>query len=191
MKAFFKEYLLLILIIICEMIIGALLLVNPVKLSKVIIIAIGVSLTGIGVYKSCRYLFSVPVKGKRTYAFSLGVLLITAGIVFVVLNNSIENILSGINVLFGCIMFVGFSIKIEMTIEMLRVKYGNVILMAIGAVSSLILSVLMILDIYSLTNIPMLLSGVSFLGEAVMDIAIIVLRKKSIPISEPDIEHKN
>lgn len=78
-----------------------------------------------------------------------------------------------------------------MTIEMLRVKYGNVILMAIGAVSSLILSVLMILDIYSLTNIPMLLSGVSFLGEAVMDIAIIVLRKKSIPISEPDIEHKN
>ncbi len=191
MKAFLKEYLHLLLIVICEIIIGILLLVNPVGLSKTIIISVGIGLTGIGIYKSCRYLFSIPVKGKRSYALSIGVLLISAGILCIALNTSIENMLSGINMLFGSIMFVGCSIKLEMTVEMLRLKYGNVILMAIGTVFTLVFSILMILDVYSLTNMPMLLAGVSFLSEAVMDIAIIAFRSKKVHLPETDIEHKN
>ena len=184
MKAFINEYKYNVLLAFVELIVSIFLFINPVGLGKGIIIATGILFTIWGAFKLRGYFTSKLEKGKHIQGLSVGLLLIVLGMFFVIKSNTVQNVISSIMAMYGAIMLAMFAFKSEITVSMFRLDFGNVLWIAISAAYSLVISILLFCNVFTLTRIPWILTGISYVIGCGLDITAMVVKPKSAETQE-------
>lgn len=184
MKAFISDYKYNIFLSFVELIVAVFLFINPVGLGRGIIIFSGILFSVWGAFKIRGYFTSELEKGKHVRGLSIGVLLISIGMFFAIQSSAVQNAISSVMALFGVIMLAICALKSELAVGMLRLQFGNVLWMTISAAYSLAISILLLCNIFAMTGIPWILTGISYVIGCGLDITTMVIKPKAAKTQE-------
>lgn len=164
---------------VVELIIGILLLINPVGFTSGIIIAVGVILMICGLVNVVKYFRAEPEEAaiRQLLAKGLGTLLVGAFCAFRA--RWFVDTFPVLTLVYGvAILFVGL-LKIQWTVDMVRQKRDKWFLVLISAVLSVVCGILTVAAPFRTVEVLWLLAGISLIVEAVFDIVAAVLENKS------------
>lgn len=177
MKAL-KEHLSPIVFVLFELVVGILLIIDPVGFTVGIIQAAGAALMIYGVFSIIKY-FRADVKAAsvgHTLAQGLGLMLMGGFCAFksgwFIVTFPMLTILYGVTTLFG-----GLN-KIQLTVDLFRQKNKKWFLGAISAVISLVCAIVILDSPFTSTAVLWMFTGVSLIVEAVFDFITLIVSGK-------------
>lgn len=176
MKAFMQKYLNGILLTLGELLVGILLLIKPVGFSTGILIAVGIAMAVMGVTRIKRYLSLKTEDAVHSHDLSAGLLLLLLGFFTIVKTEWIVNMFPALTSLYGILMLASGLFKVEMTVNMLRLKRGNVLWMGISTAVTLIVAVVILMNPFTAVSTLWIFIGAALLVEAVLDVLTMVLK---------------
>ena len=158
-----------------ELIVGVLLLINPVGFTVGIITAGGVAMIVYGIVSIVKY-FRTDVKSAsagQTLAQGLGLMLVGA---FLALKSDwFIATFPMLTIVYGvATLFAGLS-KIQITVDMLRQKKKKWFWAAISAVISILCAVVILRSPFTSTAILWMFTGISLIVEAVFDVVTVIM----------------
>ncbi len=155
---------------IVEILIGILLLIDPVGFTSGIIVCGGIVLTLMGVVSTVKYFFTKAEDAAKSGNLSKGILLTVLGLFCAFKSTWFLVTFPVITLLYGVIILVMGIAKLENAVNMLRLKHSYWFVALIGAVLSLIFAVLILMNPFASTTVLWSFIGISLLVEAVADI---------------------
>lgn len=172
---FIKKNLISILICIFEMIVGVLLLVDPVMFTSGIIMGGGIVLIVLGVLFIMKYFRVEPAVAAKEQTLVKGLALIIGGIFFVMNASWFLTLFPLLSILYGAvILLVGLS-KIQAAVDLIRVKHEQWFWNAISAVITLICAAIILAKPFASTAVLWIFTGIVLIVEAGFDIVTIFL----------------
>ena len=167
-----------ILLCTAEIIIGILLLINPVGFTSLIITMLGIVLSVMGISDIVGYFREEPEKASKEKGLSMGLLLATAGIFCIFKSEWFIATFPIFTVFYGIItLVIGFG-KIQWAVDMLRKKEKYWFIEVIGAALTVVFSVLIIANPFASSGILWTFIAVSLIVEALVDIVAIIFERK-------------
>ncbi len=168
-----------ILMCIIEVVIGILLLINPIGFTAGIIIAAGIALMVSGLLNVIRYFRSSPMEAAAGQLLMQGLIALLAG-AFCTFNPEWFIItFPMIAILYGIAVLIGGLGKVQLTMDMLRAKNSKWWWGAISAVISIICAFVMINNPFSSTVALWWFTGISLIVEAIFDMITLIMRGKN------------
>lgn len=163
---------------IIELIIGILLLINPVGFTSGIIICAGIVLSVMGVCKLFKYFIDDPEEAAKSHNFSKGALILLLGIFCMFKSEWFIQAFPLLTVIYGIFTLIIGVTKLQSTIDMKRAdnKYWYVAL--ISAALTLICAIFILANPFATTAVLWTFIAVSLIIEAVMDILTFAFAKK-------------
>ncbi len=168
-----------IIMCIIEVVVGILLLVNPVGFTAGIIIATGIALMIDGLLNVIRYFRSSPMEAATGQLLMRGLIALLAG-AFCAFNPEWFIVtFPMIAILYGVAVLIGGLSKVQITMDMLRAKNSKWWWGAISAVISIICAFVMINNPFSSTVALWWFTGISLIVEAIFDIITLIMGRKN------------
>lgn len=162
-----------ILLSVCELIVGILLLIDPIGFTGTIIVFLGIALSILGIVNIVQYFRDPPAQAILKQSLAHGCLELAAGIFFVVKSTYIAS-LSLLTVLYGVgILILGIT-KVQWTVDQIRLKTDRWFLTAISAALTILCAVIILCN----PTVVWTLIAVFLILEAVMDIVAAILTRK-------------
>ena len=168
-------------IVVClfEILAGILLLINPVGFTSGIIIALGIVLIVMGVMQGISYFKTEPEKAAMEQMLSKGFIEIGAGLFCVLRSNWFIATFPLLTILYGVIILLTGFIKIQWTVDMLRMKKSKWFLIGISAICSIVFATIILANPFSSTVFLWTFVAVSLIAEAILDIIVLIFSNKS------------
>ena len=161
-----------LIIYLIELLVGILLLVDPLGFTTGILIITGGALTVLGALSILRYFRIKPDPAKMEYNLAVGLIEATVGLFCIFRSEWIIDKISIITILYGIgVLVVGF-LKIQNAVDLLRLKIRIWPFAAINAVLTLIFSVVVLAKPF---DAVMTFLAIALIVVAVLDIAALVL----------------
>ena len=178
MKEYLKENWSTILTILFLLVVGILLLINPVLYAIAILKIAGGLLALLGIYDLVKYFKAPPEVAAKGSAFFSGVIMITVGIIFLVRGDTLMETFPILAVVYGAFQIVlGYS-KLQKAVDALRLKMPLWWLKAICAGISLLFGYIIVFN-PDMTWIGIwVFTGITMIIEAVLDTISLVARGK-------------
>lgn len=159
---------------LCEIVLGILLFINPLGFTATIIKAIGILLMLAGIVSVIRYFRTDPDTAHLEQGLAKALCELTIG-AFCVFNTEwflvtfpIVTLLYGVGILFTGI------VRIQWTVDMLRMKTGRWYLAGIGALLSLAFGAIIVLNPFTWTAFLWTFVAISMIVDAVFDLCIVL-----------------
>lgn len=173
-----KEHTDELIISLCEIAVGLLLLFDPVRFTSGIIVAFGVLLAVLGAASIIRYFTTEPRQAAKEQRLSKGLFLLGAGLFCILKSSWFISTFPALTVLYGAgLMLIGF-IKIQRTVDMLRMKREMWFISAISAAASLLVAAIILVNPFKTTLFLWILIGVTLIAQAACDLMSIFLKKR-------------
>ncbi len=173
------------LVCIIEVVVGILLLVNPVGFTAGIIVAAGIALMLDGLLNVIRYFRSSPVEAAAGQLLMRGLVALLAG-AFCAFNPEWFIVtFPMIAILYGVAVLIGGLGKVQITTDMLRAKNSKWWWGAISAVISIVCALVIIKNPFSSTVVLWCFAGISLIVEATFDIITLIMSRKNNGSTEP------
>ena len=163
-----------ILMCILEILLGVLLLIDPLGFTSAIIIALGAALIVAGMVFAVRYFRAGAAEGALTHGLSKGLLLLLAGLFCVLRSKWFVATFPLLTILYGIGLLISGVGKIQWMADMIRFGRKRWYLPAISAVLSLIFAAIILCSPTALWSFL----GIVLIVEAVFDIVAIALGGK-------------
>jgi len=164
---------------IIEIVIGILLLINPVGFTSGIIIALGIAMAVMGIGQIIGYFRTEAEEAAKSGKLTKGILFTVFGLFCTFRSGWFIATFPVITILYGAlILAVGVS-KLQKSIDMFRTKRDYWFVALIGAILTLLFAILIIANPFASTAILWTFIGVTLIVEAVMDIVTFIFEKKS------------
>lgn len=154
---------------LCELLVGILLLIDPVGFTSGIIMVIGIILVITGVFNIIGYFRSTPQAGVIERKLSVGILSVTGGLFCAVNPQWFVVTFPVLTLVYGLGTLVMGVYKIEAAANMVRLKMKHWIWAALGAALTLICAVIIICNPLSSTAFLWTFIAISLIAEAVID----------------------
>lgn len=167
-----------LLMCVVEIIIGILLLINPVGFTTGIIMVFGGILTIWGIASLIAYFKDAPDFAAKGNQLSKGLLLVCFGLFCLFKSEWFIVTFPLLTVIYGIFSLVTGVSKIQWAVDMLRLKQKFWFIAFISAILTIAFSVLILVNPFTSTAILWIFIGVSLLVEAVADLITYILRKK-------------
>lgn len=164
---------------IAEILIGVLLLINPVGFTSGVIVVMGIAMTVIGIGSLIGYFRSEPEEASRKNGLSKGLLLILAGIFCIFESEWFIVTFPLLTVFYGILTLMTGISKVQWAVDMLRMKQKYWFVAIIGAVLTLVFAALILTDPFASTAILWTFIAVTLIVEAVVDIVTFLLGRIS------------
>lgn len=163
---------------IIELIIGILLLINPIGFTSGIIICAGVVLSIMGTSCLVKYFRDEPEEAALAHNFSKGTMLLLLGIFCIFKSEWFISTFPLLTVIYGIFTLITGVTKLQGSIDMKRTdnKYWYVAL--ISAALTLICAIFILANPFSTTAVLWTFIAVTLIIEAVMDILTFAFAKK-------------
>ena len=152
-----------------EVIIGILLLVNPIGFTSGIIIAFGVVLMIMGIHKTVKYFRTEPEEAAVSQILVKGLLTLLTGAFCTFNSHWFIATFPVLTLVYGVVLLITGITKVQWTIDIIRMKRSKWIWAAISAVISIVCGVVIITSPFSTTAILWMFIGISLIVEAVFD----------------------
>lgn len=166
--------------VICffELVIGILLLINPIGFTTGIIMTGGGLLVLSGLVNCIRYFRAEVREAARGQYLTKGLVAVIAGVFCIYNTEWFLVTFSALTVIYGVVVLLASVEKIQLCLDMLRLKKRKWYLAAISAVISLVCAVLILKNPFSSSAIIWIIAGVSLILEAFFDLFTLVVNWK-------------
>lgn len=169
MKAI-KQFIGGILLCLVEVVVGILLLINPIRFTTGIIMACGSVLVLWGLWETVRYFRTAPAAAAAGQGLMKGLILLVFGGFCVLKSEWFLAAFPLMTFVYGIfILLSGFG-KVQWAVDMLRAKNSKWFWAAISAALSIICSVVILSSPFSSTAVLWIFTGVSLICDAFLDI---------------------
>lgn len=162
-----------------ELIIGILLLVNPVGFATGIIMFFGAMLLIAGTFSVVQYFRASPEEAAMGHNLMIGLIEILIG-VFCTFNSGWFIITFPLlTVVFGVATLIIGAVKVQWTVDMLRMKKSKWFLTGIGAAVTIICSIIIIGNPFATIAVLWAFIAITLIVEAVMDVLAAVFSNEN------------
>lgn len=162
---------------LCELTVGILLLINPVGFTTGIIVFLGIVLTLAGVGGVVQYFRTPPEKAALEQSLARGLIEVIVGIFFITESKWLLAAFPFITIIYGIgILLLGIS-KIQLTVDMIRLKFPKWFWAAISAAITIICAVVILWNPFTGTSALWIFIAVALIVEAVIDIIVLIFSK--------------
>ena len=155
---------------VVELIVGILLLVNPVGFTTGIIFVLGLVLVVYGIYKILQYFRATPQEAALEKALTVGILAVLIGLWCVLRTDWFIELFPVLTSLYGVILLISGVVKIQWTTDKIRMGTGRWGVTALSAIFTLICAILILANPFASTNALWMFIGITLIVEAVIDI---------------------
>ena len=163
---------------IIEIIVGILLLINPMGFTSGIIITAGIVMTVLGILQLIGYFRIKPEDAAQNKGLAKGILLILFGLFCAFRSGWFISTFPIFTVLYGVFSLVSGVGKLQWMTDMLRAKKQYWFVALIDAVVTLIFAALILFNPFASTAVLWTFIAVSLILEAVMDVLTYIFRGK-------------
>ena len=169
-----------------EVIIGILLLVNPIGFTSGIIIAFGILLMIKGISKTIKYFRTEPEEAAVSQTFTKGLLTLLAGAFCAFNSHWFVATFPVLTLVYGVVILVTGITKVQWTIDIIRMKRSKWFWMAISAAISIICGITVITNPFSTTAVLWMFIGISLIVDAAFDMlgSLFGNREKREPVED-------
>lgn len=164
-----------IIMCLCEILAGVLLLINPVKFTAGIIIGLGWVLIALGIVSAVSYFRTVPVQAAKEQKLVKGLCLMLLGAFCAFRSGWFIAAFPLLSMAYGVAMLLTGIIRVQWTVDSLRLKTGRWYWLALGAAVTLILAAAILANPFSTTVLMWNFVAVSLIIEAALDIMTLIL----------------
>lgn len=173
-----------------ELIIGILLLVNPVGFTSGIIVAFGVVMILFGIGSVIKYFCTDPEEAAVSQSLVKGLIELLAGAFCTFNSHWFVVTFPVLTLVYGVVILITGLSKIQWMVDIIRMKRKRWFLAAISAAVSVICGIVIINSPFSTTAVLWMFTGISLIVEAVFDMigAIFGNREKKTVESEHEEE---
>ncbi len=177
MKIFKKNQNVIIMCVI-ELVVGILLLIDPVKFTAGILIVIGIALMVVGSINVIRYFRSSPEEAMVGQHMAHGLISLLAGAFCTFNPGWFILAFPVITILFGVAVLLAGLSKVQLAIDMLRLRYNKWWWGAVSAAISIICAIVILCNPFSSTAALWCFTGISLIAEAVFDLITLILKSR-------------
>lgn len=163
---------------IAELVIGILLLINPVGFTRGIIIALGIPLALQGIGSIVSYFRQKPQAASEDNMLAKGLLMACCGLFCMFRSSWFIAAFPVLTMFYGVMTLVSAFGKLQWTADMLRLKQKYWFVALISAALSLVLATLIMTNPFSSTAALWIFIGVSMIVEAVVDVVTLFFERK-------------
>jgi len=163
---------------VAEIIIGVLLLINPVGFTAGIIMLLGIVLAVMGVSGIVGYFRTEPEEAAQSSGLMKGLLLVCGAFVCLLKTEWLIAAFPLITVFYGIIILITGISKLQWAIDLLRLKQKYWFVALIGAVLSALFAVIILMNPFASTSVLWTFIAVSLIVEAIMDILTFIFGRK-------------
>lgn len=167
-----------ILMCLAEIVIGILLLIDPVGFTSGIIISLGILLTILGIVSIVGYFRAAPEEAALKNGLAKGLVSVGIAIVCIFKTEWFIAAFPLITVFYGVLILLSGISKIQWSVDMLRLKQKYWFVALIGAALSLLFAVFVLVNPFSSTVFLWNFIAVSLIIEAVVDILTFLFGRK-------------
>lgn len=162
-----------------EILVGILLLINPMGFTAGIIITFGVVLAVMGIGQIIGYFGTDAEAAASGGKLTKGVLFSALGIFCTFKSAWFIATFPVITILYGVIIFIAGASKLQRAIDMGRLKQKYWFIALIGAILTILFAALIIFDPFKSTAVLWNFIGVTLIVEAFVDIITFIFARKS------------
>lgn len=163
---------------IFEVLVGILLLINPVGFTSGIIIVFGIILAVTGVVSLFNYFRENPEKAAQESGLAKGLIFIVFGLFCAVKSEWFIVTFPLLTVLYGILALVSGVSKVQWAVDMLRAKQRYWFIEIISAAVTVICAILILINPFTSTAILWTFIGVTMIVEAVVDVLAYIFGRK-------------
>ena len=167
-----------LLMCIIEVILGILLLIDPIGFTSGIIIVLGVLLTLLGIRSLVDYFRQDADEASESSGLAKGLLLAILGVFCMFKSGWFIVTFPILTVFYGILTLMTGISKIQWAVDMLRQKQKYWYVAIIGAVLTLVFAILILCNPFSSTTVLWTFIAISLIIEAVVDIFTFLFGKK-------------
>ena len=154
---------------VAEVIIGILLLINPIGFTSGIIIAFGIVLMIMGISKAIKYFRTEPEEAAVSQILVKGLLMLLAGAFCTFNSHWFIATFPVLTLVYGVVILVAGIAKLQWTVDIIRLKRSKWFWMAISAAISILCGITVIMSPFSTTAVLWMFIGISLVVDAVFD----------------------
>ena len=158
-----------------EILIGVVLLIDPEGFTSWIVIAAGAAMIVAGAWHILRYFRLEPILAMREHNLATGLFLCAAGALFVFKTEWIIATFSIMTILYAVAMLILGFVKIQTTVDLLRMKLNGWFLSAINAGLTVIFAVIVFLKPFGSMIVLWRFTAVSIIIVALLDRVVMIL----------------
>ncbi len=162
-----------------EVLVGVLLIIDPEGFTSGIIVAVGIGLLLGGMWQVVQYFKQEPEEAAKGQALLVGMIMLLGGGFFALRSKWLINVIPLLTILYGIGILVSGLMKVQWTVDKLRMKNNYWYLMAISAMVSLVCSVLILWNPFASTDVLWKFTAVTLVLEAVFDLIAIIAGEKA------------
>ena len=164
---------------IFEILVGILLLIDPVGFTSGIIVIFGVILAVIGSVSLFRYFRTDAKRASQESGLAKGLILIIFGLFCAFQSEWFLVTFPLLTILYGILTLISGVNKVQWAVDMLRAKRKYWYVEVIGAALTIVCSVLILTNPFASTAVLWTFIGVTMIAEAIVDVVAFVLGGKS------------
>ncbi len=173
---FLKQHASSVILCLFEILVGILLLINAEKFTAAIIAVFGIVLIVTGLISIIGYFRIDAVQAAASQALFKGLLALIIGIFCVVRTGWLTtSVLPVIAVLYGAAVLIAGLVKVQWSVNLIRLKLGKWGLPAVSAAISIICGAVIMCNPFETLVVLWIFTGVSLILEAALDIAALVM----------------
>lgn len=165
-------------ICVCEIIVGILLMADPVVFTAGIITAAGILLLLTGAFTILRYFRTDPLQAQSGQGLVKGICAILGGLLCIFKKEWIITTFPVLTVLYGLIILFTGIMRIQWAVDMMRIKKEQWQMAGVGAAVSIVLAAVILLNPFKTTVVLWRFVAVSMIIGAVIDLVILVFIKQ-------------
>lgn len=162
---------------LCELILGVVLLINPVGFTSAIIIILGILLFVAGILSTIRYFKETPEEAAKGQNLTYALLEMIAGLFCMFKSNWFIVTFPLLTVLYGVITLITGVSKVQWTVDFIRIKADKWFLAAISAVITIVCAVVILCNPFSSTMVLWTFIAITLIAEAVFDVITAIFAK--------------
>lgn len=164
-------------IVVCliEILVGVLLLVDPVGFTAGIIIAIGGVLTVSGIVMTINYFRTDAEEARARQGLVKGLFAIIAGVFCIFQSKWFIAVFPVLTILYGAATLIAGLFKVQLTVDLLRLKRKKWGWAAFSAILTLVAAFIIICNPFSSTVVLWTFTAVMLMVEAVLDIISVIV----------------
>lgn len=160
---------------VCELLIGILLLISPVGFASVIIIISGVVMAVLGAIFILKYFRTDAAEAAASHLLVKGMIIFILGAFCIFKSKWFIATFPIITMVYGAVVLVAGLLKLQFSIDMIRMKDDKWFWTAISSAISIICGIIVLYNPFAATATLWIFTGITLIVEAVFDVVAIFM----------------
>ena len=153
----------------CEIAVGVVLFIDPEGFTKIIVTAVGILFCILGAVAAIGYFSADPEEAALSQQLTRGLVALALGVFIVFRSDWIVRSFMPITVLYGIAALLTGIVKLQWTVDMIRLKRGNWQTSAIASVLSIIVAIVVLSSPFRIRKTLWVFTAIALIITGIVD----------------------